>query len=530
MKNIIKTTAIFIFLMLIFNIKSFAQPVLDNPQGETTVDCKTQIIDPEIEYTYPPDDPGDGGGDEDDDDRDDDYEYKEKRRVMFVHGYKGNDASWSKAQTYLDNIHKEDVLIFNETYQTSGMTSLDEIATQIKSKNLNNIPSTNPKENYRNFFIAHSMGGMALRFMQNKYSPGTRPYGGIITVGSAHQGIYAAETKKFREKKYKDFLIESCAVNVEPKIIEKLPVIANKLNSIFGIISLSYLSESVCKGTVNYANEFLMDEDIDPALTITALQATYPQTLEVENKLALYGVEEDEGEFIVSQKVKSSYGTEHQLTVTVDGLVLPKFLGSVVNPPSKYENWGDAGESDYEGLSFWSESILSYTANRDYSAQYALNFWNQFLRPNETEKHVLLRNAYDRALRWMRDANFQYNELIGGYQNITVSSNYCRCKMESIPNHYFSQNYLYSGNCDDLVGTYIGGYLVSESYRLAAISVEKFDTDGFVVANSAKAMPGADRSIKMQGSGHFQMRNDINLRKEFDRMFKLSVYGEYYKL
>ncbi|MBK8549405.1 MAG: hypothetical protein IPL63_19320 [Saprospiraceae bacterium] len=90
----------------------------------------------------------------------------------------------------------------------------------------------------------------------------------------------------------------------------------------------------------------------------------------------------------------------------------------------------------------------------------------------------------------------------------------------------------YSGDCADLIGQPYGDGTIFSSVRHTTITIhsEKHLTDGFVMANSAKAMPGVDEPIKMQGSGHFQMRNDSKMGNEFGNMFSRDVYGNYWNL
>lgn len=148
----------------------------------------------------------------------------------------------------------------------------------------------------------------------------------------------------------------------------------------------------------------------------------------------------------------------------------------------------------------------------------------------KVKKQRELVESYGRGLRWMRDANFEYQELIGGIQNIQIS-NQCNCTYsDPISGVHLDFTYQTNDDCASLIGTIIDGKYIENSYPLVYIAAQKNESDGFVLANSAKAMPGQDRPIRMQGSGHFQMRNDSNLGIEFENIFKRSTYGEYWKI
>ena len=86
------------------------------------------------------------------------------------------------------------------------------------------------------------------------------------------------------------------------------------------------------------------------------------------------------------------------------------------------------------------------------------------------------------------------------------------------------------GSCTSLIGQEMYGLYIDHAYDALYIQATSFETDGFVLAESAAAMPGADRVIRMQGSGHFQMRNDRNTEIEFNKTFKDNAYGPYWNL
>ncbi|MFZ1704740.1 MAG: hypothetical protein WAT79_10375 [Saprospiraceae bacterium] len=143
----------------------------------------------------------------------------------------------------------------------------------------------------------------------------------------------------------------------------------------------------------------------------------------------------------------------------------------------------------------------------------------------------MLVQAFNRALPWFTYANYQYQELIGGIQNILIQSGDCKCLLiHPVTGDRYEDFIAYNGSCNELIGTQIDGYMIEEALEHFFISATKHESDGFVLSSSAKAMPGVDRPIKMQGSGHFQMRNDSNLETEFDNMFRKSTYGKYFKL
>lgn len=538
MKNLFILNIMILFLSMIVVNNIEAQVQSSEPNQSHGTDCKTDEVGTVVDILPAPpfiDPDGDPDGEPDEEEENPEEETSYTRTVFFVHGYQGNDASWSKPFNFLTNIPNRQYSPLNQGYQTSSINTLDEIAAQIVSTyELDEYNDSEKKDKEKNFFIAHSMGGMALRFMQNKYNGKEKPYGGIITFGTGHKGVYAAETKIHNHKKYKDFLTEACTVHLEPEVKKLLPTFVHGLNSITNILPLNELTTTVCQGAEIVASEFVLDEVIDKNLTITALTSgpnAYPTEFDVKHKLALYGVEEDEMEVTVGNTTK-----------TVSDLIFPKFVGSYLNPASSYPLWG-AGASDEAGLKFWNDAIVNYTNERDKLTDkikfHLVPFFHLPLpsvilsgvNMMNDHKEIQLRNSLDRALTWMRDANFQYLELIGGIQNVNITSDQCVCGVwESEFNSYYEFLHPNPGNCSDLEGQVIYGQDVTYAYPSIHLQARNYENDGFVLAESAAAMPGADRVIRMQGSGHFQMRNDMNTQVEFDNMFKNNVYDEYWKL
>lgn len=530
MKNILNIITIFVFIVITSMVQINAQTSGTTPQEESTSGCKTNVVEPEFEFTYPPDeDPGDPDGDDDEEEEEEeeDNESKDERKVMFVHGYKGSTTSWTMANNYLANrAPGNNYISLNEQYTTENEPTLDNVATQIQGKYFANASSWSEETKRKSFFIAHSMGGMALRYMQKKYSPEERPYGGIITVGSGHNGVYAANMVTGNNtKKFDDFFVNACTSLAEPRIIEMIPSILFNILSITGIFKESTIEKSLCRDLALPAVEFIMGELIDENLT-THAATNYPQTLDVNHKLALYGVEENEGTFTATYRQRDN---TFERTINVEGLLLPKFFGSVVFGPNIYPEW-NADNSDAAGLSMWSETIYNMQVNRE-KANYKLHqYINGLYTIFKVKKQRELVESYGRGLRWMRDANFEYQELIGGIQNIQIS-NQCNCTYsDPISGVHLDFTYQTNDDCASLIGTIIDGKYIENSYPLVYIAAQKNESDGFVLANSAKAMPGQDRPIRMQGSGHFQMRNDSNLGIEFENIFKRSTYGEYWKI
>ncbi|MBK8081502.1 MAG: hypothetical protein IPK25_15235 [Saprospiraceae bacterium] len=84
---------------------------------------------------------------------------------------------------------------------------------------------------------------MALRFMQNKYSGSDKDYGGIITVGSGHKGIYAAETKVYKNQNLMPFLIKPVLHFFILKLLNFFPSVIYSIASIGGLLSNEFVEK-----------------------------------------------------------------------------------------------------------------------------------------------------------------------------------------------------------------------------------------------------------------------------------------------
>ncbi|MBK6365004.1 MAG: hypothetical protein IPF52_16545 [Saprospiraceae bacterium] len=75
-------------------------------------------------------------------------------------------------------------------------------------------------------------------------------------------------------------------------------------------------------------------------MKISASQVMTCRKSSMKHRLALYGIEEADGTFTVTHRINRPFGQPLVVTATVDGILLPKFIGSVVAPPNDFPLWG----------------------------------------------------------------------------------------------------------------------------------------------------------------------------------------------
>ncbi len=119
--------------------------------------------------------------------------------------------------------------------------------------------------------------------------------------------------------------------------------------------------------------------------------------------------------------------------------------------------------------------------------------------------------GYERGIEWFMNSSDFWEELNGGltFEAVKSTSGTCICgsgpSPEPTPNSFSipcSQFELGSIECDDFL-IFVPNIEIAEVRR---------ESDMVVLAESASAFPGAVHTFRMEGSNHFNMRNDNNTK------------------
>lgn len=442
------------------------------------------------------------------------------RKVFFVHGFAGSKRSWGTTAAWLQGGFK-DVTTYNEDY-SQLQVSVNAAANELRSYLEEPIDFGQPNSSHKpNFVIAHSLGGMVMRNVEQFYSYDASPIGGIITIGSGHLGANIATTKATSPHKIEQMLGYTCKVFLNPFIIDKLgslpSIIAQGINVLDGNKVCDNLDDNIFQGV-----EKLLNAPIDPDLTLDQA-ASWPANT-TEHNIALYGIEDDQ---VTDVKItlKDEVGNIKSIkTITVDGTLVPRFFGAAIKPPAEYDYF-EADDSDNEGLMTFGEGINSYSihqkkhrnTSRAASLAFVLNPWRVELAAIAYAENNAA-NKYRDGLEWFTKINFLWKEVIGGIQDIEVNTSNCECEVENYYGDIIHNEIIpYNGTpCEN----YEAGHPLKTCYRLTTLTADEYPTDGFLLAESTMAMPNSNyEPILMPGSNHFQMRNDSNLKKELERIF-----------
>jgi len=122
--------------------------------------------------------------------------FSQQKDIHFIHGLNANPGTWEDLEEEFENNCANLVQSTNGDYDTDmGLINMaDEINTELNTLADHSIPGVPPyvPASQNDICIAHSMGGVALR--HPNANPGGANFGGIITVGSPHDGAGIARS------------------------------------------------------------------------------------------------------------------------------------------------------------------------------------------------------------------------------------------------------------------------------------------------------------------------------------------------
>jgi len=110
----------------------------------------------------------------------------------------------------------------------------------------------------------------------------------------------------------------------------------------------------------------------------------------------------------------------------------------------------------------------------------------------------------------------------------TVEQSGCQCDTYSNGNLDYTQTYFGVTDCDSYESGGYAGWTECNPYYEVTFSSRP--SDAFILQESAMNMPGANYEPReMIGSNHLQMRNDSEMGKAIDAIFRQGLNKEYFK-
>lgn len=454
------------------------------------------------------DNDGDGVNDEDDDcilvqgsNRGCPTEQDLWRKIFFVHGLKGNDDSWAEVRSYYQGVLTEEIMpiIDYGGTQNSMNAASGSLASQIEPLTL-----TDPKwKDKKNFIIAHSLGGIVSRYLQEKMNTvgNEVPYDGIVTFGSCHLGAKAADIKVNQPYKYEYVIQDACEKLLHGKIQETI-----NTNFVLDLF-LSYKSievklDKICNKLSTLGLDFLentLSAGVEAEL-VTSNASSFPTPATTYN-VAFYGVE-----------------TEDDETLT------PRFAGAYIKPPTTYPVF-EAGSSDDEGMKAFNEHLTLFTDKYEFYLDRAFNppWWCHLPLTGWNANCNFGLNfeiawAYKKAVDWFPTLNSTYKSLIGATE-VQIINSYT-CTISTSGSTYTYPVYTPSQcACNGIPNC-------TATLNLVSSQIIQHDkpSDGFILVESAQALPNNVHVSDMPGSNHLQMRNDLNTKDKLDKLFQKKIH------
>ncbi len=416
------------------------------------------------------------------------------RLVFWVHGLGGNIGSWERAATAttsqaltapIPGYRPREVTSVFPSYvnQQSALESagntLRELFDSGNTASNQNVPKG------RNIIIAHSQGGIVSRAadMQNLfYAPNAqRPYGGIVTFGTPHQGARILNNKT----KYGDLLSSGCKALVKPQVNEILLDIRLVRNLIGGYVQDGL--EALCNtfGSSVVTKTLLSDfnvgitEDYEVGATVLGTLNAFQTPAGALNipKVAFYGVED---EVNTSWRVLSSLE---------------------IKTPNQYPPFG--ADDDSQMVTVANDAIMDYKAKYEAYRDAIIRKESRFPYFQASDWLKTKRDDWGRGLDWLLNFDDSFKTITGA---LTIIDKPERCL------------------CND--GTILNAPHpdCKESYCRVRLPAEFSKTykpsDGIILQESAQNFPGAIFNWKMLGSNHQQMRNDSNTKTALNMLFR----------
>lgn len=455
----------------------------------------------------------------------------DKRKIWFVHGLAGNQASWASGNAYTLQNWSPFVSTKMVDYLDFQKGDLWQASAKLFSDmDPGNVNDPQQIEAYkRDFIIAHSLGGLVARRLEQHYyadNVSIKPYGGIVTFGTPHLGSHLADFKVNKHQSLQHFVNITCksllAGPVEEKVKKNL--FTRWIDRMLFWTDVSdWVSKPVCDkvSTIGLTMlEKMMTEPIEasivPGSADLQAMANIPSPQSALHTIAFWGEEFDNDDMAI------------------------RFLFSATKDVNSYPLM-QADAMDDDALKDASEMVNIYLANyRKWRSRSKSIFGGRYNGKYYTQGDMIdLAHAWYDGVKWFGVLNPRWKSMIGTTVSASNGTMECFCDCR-----YEDKNYASSGFAFDILHSVdcglpmaCGIYEMDKNYNVQCDYIENevmqyYETtsDGVVTRESAVAFPNAKyQPIRMVGSGHMQMRNDSQLEGALKLLYTGGVHS-YFKL
>lgn len=428
-----------------------------------------------------------------------------KRTLYWIHGLGGGVKSWGTLAAATQaggtpGYQPRNVRSVVPVYDQYGSLNTAAVSLDWFIDPLASVPSWDTVPRSRHLAIAHSQGGLVARKHSQMAERGalSRQYGGIITFGTPHRGA-ALLNNANPNGSYPvgRFVQDGCSALSNAEL-------ANLMRQNFWtdiLVSQSTISEVSSLVCDAFANTLLplMLKDLNQPITIDyrqgadSLNALNADTLPVPI-VAVYGVEQAPvfwrtmGSFLLNDTTISHnpFGADaDQAAVDAANQMIAHYWGQSEFYKGRYNYWKRR------------RGLVPFASRNTWKA------WDQH-------------QANMRAHEWLRDANDQWERLIGALKDTMYAGEYlcvCRNAASSWQNLRLSR-VANESDCMPIVA--------SESCRtyeyIKPVRIRK-PNDGVVLAESAAGLPHFAPPVAMSNTNHQQMRNSEETKRVLNALF-----------
>lgn len=426
------------------------------------------------------------------------------RNVFWVHGYQGNSNSLTLPGGDASSRYK-----INSRYPdyNASQISLAACANNLRgdiNDVLNGAINTD-----KNFIIAHSMGGLVTRVLGDMTNAAGKPaYDGVITFGTPHLGAVAANTLVNDQPKINSYLTKLCKDLGKGPVLEGITFtgLVGELGVLFGLAG--GILDSACEAGIDIGFPIItsfLSTGLEGQLT-TSSASSLPST-PTNNKAAFYGIEQDDNE-----------------TLT------PRFIGAALNSANGFPLYG-ADASDGLGITSVNNWENIWVSKYEYWAGQSVDWYEWLGNPigsifNQA-LYDKLEGAWKQGVDWFPTLNPTWKDLIGAL-DMNVELTGCRCDTYIQGDLVNTEIHHGTYDCASLESNY--GTMWTECNPHYEVVSSTSPSDAFILVESAMNMPGANyMPIVMIGSNHLQMRNDSEMEKAVEAIFKDGLGKGYFK-
>ncbi len=445
-----------------------------------------------------------------------------EKLVFWVYGLGGNNTSWSKASYQTETYYLINNVISGIDYSSYSLATAGSALKENLISESNSQGSDVVDPAHTNFIIAHSQGGLVSKSAYKRFDMlnqvDERPFGGIVTFGTPHQGAQILNNIP----DLLDFIGNSCNDLAAGPIDEAWD----------GTWFLSLLPDEIwinavattCGIIENEVVPFLMQDYLAPVTEDYKVGSPYLDTLnnfdeEMETdtalaiqKVAFYGVEEDPIVWRTVYSILNDVNIEGSFEANYDFEFATKANTNMNNYYAKYLAFKQLRDN-------YLTAAAVVTA-----AAWAILFWQPWIAAGMFAvgaTFAILGNEaggvainYHKGWNWYVNVEEVYLSLIGAirYERVGCECD-CLVKYGSDPSpisETFTMNCDVDENCDSYMDNPPTNANVIWCDLTEVWENVRLPNDGVVLQESAQDYIGADNGENnlMYETNHMQMRNN----------------------